>query len=169
MTEMSDTMKCTGINFGFGTVNTKEVIDEEKIKALVEEIERETREAGLPWWAGIFNPKIAALAENKCGCAEEKREKEREPSERENLNAMRREADDMLLKAMRALSRGMTKIDELIDEKKELKLTPGEIATLADKEARIGSAMAQVRINIGFGLQYGFSSGCYCGPKESGE
>lgn len=164
---MNNETKCTGVNFGFGTIETKEAIDEEKIKALVEEIDRETRKAGLPWWAGMFNPKITALVENKCSCAEEKREKEHEPSEMEKADAMRREADDMLLKAMRAMSRGMETIDELIGEKKELKLTPGEIALLADKEARIGSAMAQVRAYVGLGIPYGYASGCWCGTEET--
>ena len=81
------------IEFGAGPVGYQGDKDE-KIREVVKKIEKETEEAGLPWWAGLFNQEIVKLAsaegcecnctegENKstgrggCDCVKEERERE---------------------------------------------------------------------------------------------
>ena len=61
------------INFSTVPVGFPQNNNEEMLKKLAEEIKKEVEEAGLPWWAGIFNPKIieaAGIKRSECKCAE---------------------------------------------------------------------------------------------------
>lgn len=65
------------ISFGVGPVGCHEELNEERIREAVEKINAETKAAGPPWWAGVFNPEIVKLAEIKrgtCNCAAEEPE-----------------------------------------------------------------------------------------------
>ena len=61
------------IEFGAGPVGYQGDKDE-KIREVVKRIEKETEEASLPWWAGMFNPEIVKLVSGEgceCNCATE--------------------------------------------------------------------------------------------------
>lgn len=61
------------INFSTVPVGFLQNDNEEMIKKLAEKIKKETEEAGLPWWAGLFNSKIieaAGIKRCECMCAE---------------------------------------------------------------------------------------------------
>lgn len=61
------------IEFGAGPAGHQGDKDE-KIREVFEKINKETEAAGLPWWAGMFNPEIVKLASAEgceCNCATE--------------------------------------------------------------------------------------------------
>ena len=63
------------IDFGKGMLDPTKDIDEKRIHDIVQEINKETTEAGLPWWAGMFNPKIveaSKLKTRECTCNAQK-------------------------------------------------------------------------------------------------
>ena len=110
------------INFGDGPIgyppfgNEKQlraIADENEklLRALVDEIGKETKEAGLPWYAGLFNPKIfeaAKIAEEEknnraeCNCMAEESAPSSQTAEKETLGERIRRARKM---------RGMTQVD----------------------------------------------------------
>ena len=181
---MNDTTKCTGINFGFGTIETKEAIDEEKIKALVEEIDKETKEYGLPWWAGMYNPKIieaSGIKRSECNCDKQKdpvtaRGEEKILKKIKNLqeknDVLRIEqnkqldlynrANEKCMTALEAMEAGMEKLQSSIVEND---LTFDQLGDLTEKLARLGSAVSAVRMSMGLqvppyllGINSGFNS-----------
>lgn len=158
--------KITGINFGVGVFETKKGYDDEKIKAVVESIEKETKDAGLPWWAGMFNPKIVELAEIKrgeCKCGEPEEEgnsrgdvakepeetpEEKQFREMEEQRERIRRADELVIDAIRAEVTSMEKLEELLkstDTKSPLALEIARnIAGTGESVARLRSSMNSV-------------------------
>ena len=154
----------TGIAFGTGPVGYQADKDE-KIREVVKKIEKETEEAGLPWWAGLFNPEIVKLASGEgceCNCATEettdkrigetKIEKKIEAIKEENkklveeVKEKRRERFERMDKvSLMALEYSMGKVadaigraDTTIDQIIELSKT---MAELADKAATMRMSM----------------------------
>ena len=111
----------TGIAFGTGPVGYQADKDE-KIREVVEKINKETEAAGLPWWAGMFNPEIVKLAnieQGQCNCAKDEPESarcsetarkpeetmgERQIRELEERREKLRRADEAVVKAIEAAS-----------------------------------------------------------------
>lgn len=183
--ERSNTMdESKTINFGSGPVGLQQEIDEEQIKALVDEIDKETKEAGLPWWAGMFNPKIieaAKINRSECNCDKQKdpvtargEEKMREKNQKlKEENAVLRDernkqlnlynrANEKCMTALEAMEAGMEKLQSSIVEND---LTFEQLGDLTEKLARLGSAVSAVRMSMGLqvppyllGINSGFNS-----------
>ena len=172
------------INFGVGVFEKKTDFDEDQIKKLVEEIDKETKEAGLPWWAGMFNPKIieaAHVERRKCNCAEQKDPvtargeeimREKNQKLKEENNALRIEqnkqielynrANEKCMTALEAMEAGMEKLQSSIVEND---LTFEQLGDLTEKLARLGSSVSMVRMSMGLqippyvmGINSGFNS-----------
>lgn len=172
------------INFGSGPVGYQKEIDEEQLKALVEEIDKETKEAGLPWWKGMFNPKIievSGIKRSECNCDKQKdpvtargEEKMREKNQKlkeenaflrdernKQLNLYNR-ANEKCMTAIEAMEAGMEKLQSSIVEND---LTFEQLGDLTEKLARLGSAVSAVRMSMGLqvppyllGINSGFNS-----------
>lgn len=87
-----------------------------------EKINKETEAAGVPWWAGLFNPEIVKLASGEgceCNCAKDEPEsarcsetdgkpeesmEERQVREFEEQEGRLRRADEAVVKAIEAAS-----------------------------------------------------------------
>lgn len=186
--DTNSTISTLGINFGTGPVGYQEGTSEKQIKELVEKIEEETKAAGLPWWASIFNPEIFKLAELKrgeCNCAEqkdpvtalgeknirEKIEKLKEENavlrdERNNRQIeLYNRANEKCMTALEAMEAGMEKLQTSVVEND---LTFEQLGDLTEKLAKLGSSISMVRMSMGLQIPpyvMGINSG-FCAPDN---
>lgn len=162
----------TGIAFGTGPVGYQEGLSEEKIREVVEKIDAETKEAGLPWWAGVFNPDIVKLAEIKrgeCNCAKEERKRaahgemtekpEETPDEKymRDMEVKRREihkADEKIVEALFWATTGLRRGIELLGDdisKSEATAVMDAMAGLCREMSKLRSSMNDEQNFTGFG------------------
>lgn len=160
----------TGIAFGTGPVGYQADKDE-KIREVVKRIEKETEEAGLPWWAGMFNPEIVKLVSGEgceCNCATEettdkrigetKIEKKIEAIKEENkklveeVKEKRRERfermDKVSLMMLEHIEYSMGKVADAICG---ADTTIDQIVELSKTMAELASKATMMRMSIGFG------------------
>lgn len=160
----------TGIAFGAGPVGYQGD-KEEKIREVVEKINKETEAAGLPWWAGMFNPEIVKLAnieQGQCNCAKEEpesakcgetdRKPEETPEERKirELGEQRerlRRADELVITAIRLEIFGMEKLEALLDREDTKSAMAIEYARTI---AEAGNAVARLRGGMAGMPVYGY-------------
>ncbi len=152
------------ISFGVGPVGCHEELNEEKIREAVEKINAETKAAGMPWWAGVFNPEIFKLAELKrgtCNCAAEEPEsaessgmaetpeetpEEKQFREMEEQRERISRADELVIQAIHMEVSSMEKLEELLkstDVKSTLALE------YARNIAEAGNTVARLRGSMG--------------------
>lgn len=177
----------TGIAFGAGPVGYQGD-KEEKIREVVEKINKETEAAGLPWWAGLFNPEIVKMAGEarcECNCAKQKdpvtergEEKMSEKNQklREERDALRdarsrqielySQANEKCMTALEAMEAGMKKLQSAVVGNN---LTFEQFGDLTEKLARLGSSVSMVRMSMGLQIspyEMGINSGFYAPDKE---
>lgn len=160
----------TGIAFGTGPVGYQADKDE-KIREVVEKINKETEAAGLPWWAGMFNPEIVKLAnieQGQCNCAKDEPEsarcsetagkpeetmEERQLREMEEQRERLRRADELVIRTICMEVSGMERLEELLkseDTKSTLALE------IARNIAEAGNVVARLRGSMSGAPFYGF-------------
>lgn len=159
-------------------------VTDEEIREIGKKIMKEAEEQGLPWWAGMFNPKIieaAKINRSECNCDKQKdpvtargEEKMREKNQKlKEENAVLRDernkqlnlynrANEKCMTALEAMEAGMEKLQSSIVEND---LTFEQLGDLTEKLARLGSAVSAVRMSMGLqvppyllGINSGFNS-----------
>lgn len=87
----------------------------------------------------------------------------------EEAENIREAADKLCFHAMRSTKKAMDEVEYALDNQEDLQLSVEELISLADKMAKLGSSMAHLRMNFGFGVAYGFGTGCYSGAFSDTE
>ena len=149
------------IEFGAGPVGYQGDKDE-KIREVVEKINKETEAAGLPWWAGMFNPEIVKLTnieQGQCNCAKEaskraETQEEKMDREMEAKRACMREADEKVIKALSWATKGLEKGAALL----EGDVSKAEAMGVMDTMAGLCEAMSKMRSSMNGVSFYGYGA-----------
>ena len=162
--ERSNTMdESKTINFGSGPVGFSQEIDEERLKAMLDEINKETKEAGLPWWAGMFNPKIVEATHSgisKCNCGEDVRvyvapHEEKQICDMEHQRERIKKADEQVIEAIGKANTALEKLEQCLVEND---LRCDEVVELSQNITAVCDTIAKLRSSMNINAPfYGFA------------
>lgn len=162
--ERSNTMdESKTIDFGAGPVGFSQEIDEERLKALMDEINKETKEAGLPWWAGMFNPKIVEATHSgrsKCNCGEDDcidvvTHEKKQICDMEHQRERIKKADEQVIEAIGKANTALEKLEQLLVEND---LRCDEVIELSQNITAVCDTIAKLRSSMNTNAPfYGFA------------
>lgn len=162
--ERSNTMdESKTIDFGAGPAGFNQENDDERFKAIVDEINKETKEAGLPWWAGMFNPKIVEAAHggrSKCNCGEDDRvyvatHEEKQICDMEHQRERIKKADEQVIEAIVKANTALEKLEQLLSESD---LKSDEVVEISQNITAVCDTIAKLRSSINTNAPfYGFA------------